>query len=321
MTNFNREIRLRSLVALFWFCGGALHIVAQAPPTQDTFLASSKPNTNYGTNASLALQSGTTTLVQFDLASLPNGVSASQLNKATLRLFVSGLTNAGSFDVFLVNGGWNEGAATYSNRPTSGGAIASGVSIGASARNSFITVDITSALSAWLSGSQPNNGIAIVPSLSSPISVTFDSKEATNTSHEPQLLYSFNGPAGSQGPQGIQGPQGFQGPPGIDGAQGPPGPQGPAGFSEIYASTNNSGIVRITATLDPGDTVAKLVLPAGTFHLTGGAVVQVDQNAPDGNSTCALYQDGGYSPDLSYLPLSTDSWPTKSIGKHFLQGW
>ena len=60
VADFSREIRLRSLVGLFWLSATALRLLAQAPPSQDTFVASSKPNNNYGSNASLAVQSGST---------------------------------------------------------------------------------------------------------------------------------------------------------------------------------------------------------------------------------------------------------------------
>ena len=102
--DITREIRLRILLGLILFCGRALPLLGQAPPAQDTFVSQTKANTNYGGNASLAVLAGNTSLVQFNVSPLPSGVSASQLNKATLRVFVSGLSNAGSFDVVLVNG-------------------------------------------------------------------------------------------------------------------------------------------------------------------------------------------------------------------------
>lgn len=318
---YKSRTHLRSFSILPLLFAFALPLLAQAPPSQDTFVASMRPNANFGGNASLAVQPGVTALVQFNLSSLPTGVTAGQLNKATLRLYASGLTTAGTFDVFLVTGSWNEGTATFNNKPTLGTSVATGVSVAANARDAFLLVDITPALQAWLSGS-PNKGIALVPSSASSLSVTFDSKEATNTSHEPQLLYSFNGPAGPQGPQGIQGPQGlqgFQGPPGIDGAQGPAGPQGPAGLSDLYFTTNFSSIVPITSNFEPGDVVATLALPAGYFHVVGSIPVQVDQNSVDGMSTCGLFRNGLAEYDISYAPVSPLSWPIKSVGKHYLQ--
>ena len=188
------------LVYLALTLSGLLY--AQAPPSGDTFVSANKSTTNYGGNASLVVQAsgGGNTFIQFNLASIPTNVAASQLNKATLRLFVSGLTTAGNLDVYLINGTWNENTVTYSSAPPLGTLVNSAVSVPASAKNGFLEIDVTSALVNWLTTPSQNYGIALVPSSSSSISVTFDSKEATNTSHEPQLIYSFNGPQGPAGP-------------------------------------------------------------------------------------------------------------------------
>ena len=280
------------------FLLAAATLIAQAPPSQDAFVTSSKPSTNYGGNTSLAVQSGSTTFVQFALAPLPSGVNASQLNKATLRLFVSGLTSSGSFDVFFVNNGWNEASVTYNNRPPLGAVVASGVAVGANAKNTFVTVDVTAALQAWLSGSQPNNGLAIVPSASPSISVTFDSKEATNTSHEPALLYSFNGPPGPQGPQGTQGLQGPQGPIGVDGPPGPPGPQGspgPAGGANVFhvPPADEFGIPLGNGATGNYTTVATLNLPAGSYWIFGSVTLANTNNGNPGEVEGVCLLSGG----------------------------
>jgi hypothetical protein len=202
--NIIRQVRLRSLAGLFYFCAVALPLLAQAPPSQDTFVSSAKSTTNYGNNASLVVQTGGggNTFIQFNLASLPTGVSASQLNNSKLRLFVSGFTTAGTFDVYLINAKWSENTVTYSAAPQLGVLVVSGINVPSIAKNTFIEVDVTSALEQWISGAQPNFGLALVPSPLSQISVTFDSKEDSFLSHEPALLYSFNGVAGPQGPAG-----------------------------------------------------------------------------------------------------------------------
>src|SRR5437763_16468179 len=91
-----------AVAALFFNCGILLH--AQAPPSQDGFVSAAKPNTNYESNSpgSLAVQgSGSTSFVQFNLSSIPTNTTANLINKATLRLFVSGFTAAGTFDVYM----------------------------------------------------------------------------------------------------------------------------------------------------------------------------------------------------------------------------
>src|SRR5438874_928291 len=226
----------------------------QIPATDDSYTTSSSPASNYGTQSSVnVIGPGVNGYVRFDLAALPAGLTSSNVSKATLRLNINGVTASGTFDVYLVAKSWTEGAISYNNAPTLGTKVASAVMITASKRN-FIDVDVTPAVQAWLSSPTPapNYGIALVPSLGSSISVSFDSKENTSTSHDPELSVALisAGPQGPQGPQGVQGPQGqqgaqgqigatgpqgsqgpqgFQGPPGVDGAQGSQGPQGPPG--------------------------------------------------------------------------------------------
>ncbi len=219
---------LASLIVLSIFS------IAQLPPSQDTFVSVSKSSTNYGSNSSLAVQSksNASTFVQFDLSSLPVGITASEINKATLRLFVSGITAAGTMDVYQLGGNWTENAVTYSNAPPLGPLVAQAVNIPASALNTFISIDVTTALQGWVANPSSNFGIALVASPLSGISVAFDSKEATNTSHEPELLLGTigaQGPAGPAGPAGPQGPMGATGPAGPTGPVGPAGPAGPAG--------------------------------------------------------------------------------------------
>jgi hypothetical protein len=101
------------------------------------------------------------------------------------------------------------------------------------------------------------------------------------------------GPQGATGPQGLVGPSGPQGLTGPQGAQGPTGPQGPAGPVTVYlqtAATNSYQLYYGTAGRDTfstfpiqivgyphglssAATVAHVALPAGTFLITGKAVL------------------------------------------------
>src|SRR6185503_18652690 len=125
-----------------------------------------------------------------------------------------------------------------------------GVVIDANKKGQFLLIDVTNAVRQWLDTST-NNGLALVAHEAT--SVTFDSKENSQTSHEPELIVVLNNRTGPQGPQGPQGtagaqgpqgergekgetgakgeigPQGAEGPQGVQGAPGPQGPQGPQG--------------------------------------------------------------------------------------------
>ncbi len=167
---------------------------------------------------------------------MPSGASVS---KATLRLYVNQVVTPGKFDVYQLNNGWVESALTYSNAPLRG-ASATGshpVAFTASSLNQFVLIDITPLVNGWANGSIANHGLELALT-SATGAVAFDSKEALNTSHQPELEIALTQPTGPQGPQGPQGPSGMtgmQGPQGLTGATGPQGPigmtgaQGPAG--------------------------------------------------------------------------------------------
>jgi hypothetical protein len=55
--------------------------------------------------------------LKFNLATLPSGMIAADVEKATLKLFASKRRKAGSFDVFAVTGPWSEQSITHSTAP------------------------------------------------------------------------------------------------------------------------------------------------------------------------------------------------------------
>ena len=193
----------------------SLPLLAQSPPSGDTFAYSQTPRINYGSAPLLAVQQGSNTYLQFNLSNLPANAS---ITKATLRLYVDTVQRNGNFDVFELNGAWNENTLTYSNAPSLGSSATGGhsTSVSSSNLNQFVLIDITPLVQQWVSGSQQNNGVALSLT-SSNGSFSFDSKESTFTSHQPELEIALSGAAGPQGPQGPQGEPGPQGPAGATG--------------------------------------------------------------------------------------------------------
>jgi hypothetical protein len=160
---------------------------AQITPLADSFTYSTDPTTNYGANALLEVDgTALTSYIQFPLTTIPSG---STVTAATLKLYVNSVTTAGSFNVDYVNGSWSESAIDYSNAPALGKNIASNVSVTTADKNQYILVNVTSAVQAWLNGSETNDGIALVAN--STFNATFDSKENTGTSHPPELDIAF----------------------------------------------------------------------------------------------------------------------------------
>jgi hypothetical protein len=173
--------------------GSLTQVYGQITPSADAYINTATPTTNYGAKTLLDVDGASqTSYIQFDLASVPASASISQ---ATLKLYVNGVTTAGSFNVDYVNGTWTESKIDSSNAPPLGAAIASNISVTTSEKNEYILVDITSAMQAWQSGSEANNGIALVANGS--FNATFDSKENTTTSHSPELDIAFAGGDGT----------------------------------------------------------------------------------------------------------------------------
>ena len=223
---------------------------AQITPVQDAYTSSAASNTNYGATTTLGVvNSGTsiqTTYIQFDLSSIPSGYTSASVTKATLKVYVNALATAGSFNIDFVNGTWAEKKITASLAPAVGSTIVAGVPLTSANVKDYVLIDITSAVGAWLDGTQANDGIALVAN--SPLSVTLDSKENTAQSHPAEIDIVFNstGPQGPPGPQGLEGPQGPFGP---MGPVGPTGPQGPVGV-------NNRGAWVSTTAYNVTDSVA-----------------------------------------------------------------
>jgi hypothetical protein len=197
MKNLRAQLRFVSILFLIlsaWMTMTTATVAyAQITPLGDSYTDTADSTTNYGAKTLLDVDGATQiAYIQFDLASIPATASISQ---ATLKLYVNTVTTAGSFNVDYVNGAWTEGTIDASNAPALGSTIASGVSITTADKNQYILINVTSAVQAWLSGSETNNGIALVAN--STFNATFDSKENTTTSHPPELDIAFAGGDGT----------------------------------------------------------------------------------------------------------------------------
>jgi hypothetical protein len=165
---------------------------AQITPSDDAYINSALPTTNYGAAATLNLQTAAdTAFIRFDFTAVPTGYTGASIAKATLKLYVNTVTTAGSFNVDYVTGTWVEQTIKYSLQPTIGTTIVAGVPLTTASKGKYVEVDITPAMVAWLNNTQPNDGIALVAN--SPLVATFDSKENTAASHAPEVDIVFAG--------------------------------------------------------------------------------------------------------------------------------
>jgi collagen triple helix repeat protein len=170
------------------------------------------------------------TFLKFSLATLPPGTTASDVAHARLRFWVNENSPlVGGITLTPVTTAWDEYTLKDNSTGTLsfGGPSVSGLSV--TSINNFVSIDVTDWVKAWIAGTLVNEGIKIEPSAAATsLDLSFDSKESTQTSHEPRLEVSLSrtGPAG---PQGAPGVPGIPGPPGVPGTTGSTGPVGPAG--------------------------------------------------------------------------------------------
>ena len=313
-----------------------LGLIAQTlTPSQDAYYIPGNATT-YGKATSVAVgASSSVGLEEFDLTGLPAGVTAGQVVKANLTFYANTVNTAGSININFASGSWVETTVSGTvGFPAQGALVASGVAV--SAGDTFITVDVTSAVQSWISGSVPNNGFFITANGGT--NVLFDSKETTTTSHPATLsvVLSYpgaqgpsgpSGPAGASGPTGASGPSGPSGPSGLTGPSGPSGPtgltgpSGPSGPTGLTGPSGPSGPAGVTGPSGPSGPAG----PSGPSGPAGvGAAGPTGPSGPSGPSgpggSSAVYGDGsdgagsfGTANWVTSPPSSTLQFTTLSI--------
>jgi hypothetical protein len=200
-----RPIAALAFVLLADVFGAARACAVEALLLQDTYVDNGTTGgepppsaSNYGSGMDLRVFKGNgrigRTFLKFSLETLPPGTTASDVSHARLRLWVNNKsTAAGSITLSPVTTPWDEytlkdhitGALTFSEPKLS--------ELPVESMNSFISIDITGWVKAWLDGTLLNEGIVIAPSAATDfLDLFFDSKESDRTSHEARLEVSLS---------------------------------------------------------------------------------------------------------------------------------
>ena len=174
-------------------------------PGSDTDMSLPSPNNNYGANAGMTINAGQgVALVRFDLSTIPAG---SVILSAQFSLYhTSGSTDTAG--IFTVTRPWTEGTGvagsgatwnTYDGAnawTTAGGDYdpATGISIVLPVNNAWATWDVTSRTAAWIAGTQPNYGIALV--MGGTGTNSFASSDDATAANRPRLVVTFLPPCG-----------------------------------------------------------------------------------------------------------------------------
>jgi hypothetical protein len=276
----------------------------EAPLLADAHVNSARPGTNSGAISNLNVGAGYTALVQFDLAALPAGTTATQVSRALLRLYCNRADTPGLVSVQPVGAAWGEYSVTYSTLPTLGAATQV---VAVSQAGAFVWIDVTSLVQGWLSTPANNNGVALTAGTAA---VQFDSKENDLTGHAPELDITLV----SQGPKGDTGSQGPAGPVGATGSSGPSGPTGatgPAGLQGLQGVKGDTGAQGATG---PAGSTG----PAGPTGPTG---LQGPQGPSGPAGSPGLVYQGNYASTTNYALGDVVLWQGASyvslvVGNH-----
>ncbi len=198
------------------------------PIIADTHLAV----TNAGTSVAVNVNPSNKALLNFDLSTLPTSITSADIAKATLVFFVKTVPAGGQLQVSPLTSAWTENT-TLSTAPTAGLPLATSAPI--SKGNTYFAVDVTNLVLNWVDVPASNNGLALDPV--GQTSLTFDSKEAIQTSHPAYIEIALKGPAGAVGHTGAIGSQGLQGVPGNPGSNGLNGAPGVNGLNGAKGDT------------------------------------------------------------------------------------
>jgi len=212
---------------------------AQAALTDDA-------DTATGHTPNLHLHSGSNVFLKFNLyPTLPQGTPGANVAKATVKIYLGNVGSPGIVDVYQIAGNWNEESVRQA-APALGNIVQAGIAIQSDQNEKFLVIDVTPAVQQWLgtdgSGADgaPNYGVALVARDGADL--TIDSKENSQSSHEPRLNIFLSGTGGGQGPPGPAGPAGPQGETGATGDTGPQGPTGPQGLQGIPGPQGPRGL-------------------------------------------------------------------------------
>src|SRR5262249_34511761 len=113
MNHYFRLVAVMVLVSVL----AAATAFAQSPPVADTYVTSANPNQNFGHDPMVTLNNQSRTYMRFNLVNIPPNAT---VQKATLRLYVDGFLEPGTFDVYEIDQPWNEWLITWNNAPPLG---------------------------------------------------------------------------------------------------------------------------------------------------------------------------------------------------------
>lgn len=179
---------------------GILDAVISLPATQNVFVASNQPDTNFGGGNTLLLgyNSGGDNLGALRILLLfdfPDGIPAgAEINSATIQLYLSSATGETSMNTIarFLQSPWDEQQVTWNSHEPNWGGVSAAANVDSSP--GWSTWDVTGLASEWLNGITPNDGVILIgDEIPSEHQRIFWSVEAGNALL-PQLIVDYSAP-------------------------------------------------------------------------------------------------------------------------------
>ena len=161
----NHSIKLLALAGVMVSLLGA-PVAAWSSPTllYDSYVSTPfVAGVRHGADPALLVNGNNTGFLKFTLAnSLPTGVTASDIDKATLKLFINDVNNAGKLTVRQVNQDWLEHSIPFSGvSPTLDLVTPAKIfKIGKAYTRRWVELDVTDIVKGWINLPATNKGIA-----------------------------------------------------------------------------------------------------------------------------------------------------------------
>ena len=123
----------------------------------DTYVRQSALDQNFGAKPMLRVSASDEALLRFDLAALPRSAT---ITRATLQLFANGAAGDGTIRLHRVTAPWTETDVTYASfRQAFASELVGALRL--ERQTTLKSVDVTSVVKTWVSGAQPNHGLAL----------------------------------------------------------------------------------------------------------------------------------------------------------------
>lgn len=157
-------------------------------PTDDAMISSPAKHQNYGGHPLLRVGGNDESLLRFDLSGLS---PESQIDSATLRLYVNGAAGQNPIHIHRATAAWSEDTVTFHTFNQQFAAGVEGV-IQPGSPNALKSVSLTGLVGAWFSGALPNHGVVLETTGNK--KTIFASSENPNAAYGPTLEVCYTLP-------------------------------------------------------------------------------------------------------------------------------